>query len=29
MAQNDERIFVDGQGRTIVKRNGLTKIIRS
>ena len=27
--QNDERIFVDGQGRTIVKRNGLTKIIRS
>lgn len=26
--QNDEKIFTDGQGRTIIKRKGLTKIIK-
>lgn len=27
--QNDEKIFVDGQGRTIIRNGNLTKIIRS
>lgn len=27
--QSDEKIFTDGQGRTIIKRKGLTKIIKS